>query len=197
MKKKQKNGNVIKILGQFKGNLEQVPPIYSAIKINGKKLYEYARKNQIIEIAPRKITIYNLNLINIDKKEKEITFEVECSKGTYIRSLCEDIAKKIGTVGYMKELRRLKVGDFTIEQAIKISEFATIEDELKKKIITIQDFFKENETISLNEIELSKFLNGVRIYRNLQNGIYKKFNKNSFFIGIGKVEENKLTRDIC
>lgn len=177
--------------------MEQVPPIYSAIKINGKKLYEYARKNQIIEIAPRKITIYNLNLINIDKKEKEITFEVECSKGTYIRSLCEDIAKKIGTVGYMKELRRLKVGDFTIEQAIKISEFATIEDELKKKIITIQDFFKENETISLNEIELSKFLNGVRIYRNLQNGIYKIFDKNSFFIGIGKVEENKLTRDIC
>ena len=87
--------NVKNILKSFIGEQEQIPPIYSAIKVKGKKLYEYARKGQTIDIPPRKIQIYNIELIEINKKEKEIAFEVSCSKGTYIRSLCEDIAKRI------------------------------------------------------------------------------------------------------
>lgn len=81
-------------LESFLGEQEQIPPIYSAIKVNGKKLYEYARKGQEVEIQPRKITIYDIQLLKIDKINCEIQFEVSCSKGTYIRSLCEDIAKK-------------------------------------------------------------------------------------------------------
>lgn len=86
------------VLNKFLGKQEQIPPIYSAIKVNGKKLYEYARKGQKIELQPRKIEIYFMNLIEINQEEKEIKFEIGCSKGTYIRSVCEDVAKKLGTV---------------------------------------------------------------------------------------------------
>lgn len=92
------NANVEKVLKTFLGKQMQIPPIYSAIKVKGKKLYEYARSGERIEIEPRKIEIYNIKLLGIDKKEKIIKFEVSCSKGTYIRSLCEDIAVKLNTV---------------------------------------------------------------------------------------------------
>lgn len=87
--------NVKKVLKSFLGEQQQTPPMYSAIKINGKKLYEYARKGQTIEIPPRKIKIYNIELNSINNQEKQIEFKVSCSKGTYIRSLCEDIAIRI------------------------------------------------------------------------------------------------------
>ena len=90
--------NIEKVLKTFIGKQEQIPPMYSAIKVKGKKLYEYARKGQKIEIEPRKIEIYNIKLLNIDIISKEIEFTVSCSKGTYIRSLCKDIAIKLGTV---------------------------------------------------------------------------------------------------
>jgi len=83
------------VLNKFLGKQEQIPPIYSAIKVNGKKLYEYARKGQTVKIKPRQIEIYSIELLSIDKKLKQIEFEVSCSKGTYIRSLCEDIGNKI------------------------------------------------------------------------------------------------------
>ncbi|MCF0125029.1 MAG: tRNA pseudouridine(55) synthase TruB [Clostridia bacterium] len=91
--------NTIKeILNTFLGKQKQTPPIYSAIKVNGKKLYEYARKGQTVEIKPREIEIYDIELLNIEKEKKQIKIKVSCSKGTYIRSLCEDIAIKLETV---------------------------------------------------------------------------------------------------
>lgn len=86
------------ILKSFIGKQIQTPPIYSAIKVNGKKLYEYARNGQEVEIPTRNITIHNMKLIELNEDVKQIKFEVHCSKGTYIRTLCEDIAKKLGTV---------------------------------------------------------------------------------------------------
>lgn len=83
------------VLNKFLGKQEQIPPIYSAIKVNGKKLYEYARKGQTVKIKPRQIEIYSIELLSIDKKLKQIELEVSCSKGTYIRSLCEDIGNKL------------------------------------------------------------------------------------------------------
>lgn len=83
------------VLNKFLGKQEQIPPIYSAIKVNGKKLYEYARKGQTVEIKPRQIEIYSIELLSINRKLKQIEFEVSCSKGTYIRSLCEDIGNKL------------------------------------------------------------------------------------------------------
>ena len=106
--------NITKVLQTFIGKQEQVPPIYSAIKVNGKKLYEYARKGQKVELQPRQIEIYEIKLIDYSAEKQQIKFEVYCGKGTYIRSLCEDIATKFGTVGYMKSLKRIQVGNFKI-----------------------------------------------------------------------------------
>ena len=177
-------------LKALEGEQEQVPPMYSAIKINGKKLYEYARKGEKVEIEPRKIEIYSLELININESNKQIEFRVSCSKGTYIRTLCENIAEKLGTVGYMKELKRTRVGEFKIEDAI------TIEELMKKQTcITIEEYFRQNKNINLNEKKLQLFLNGVQLTWPLPDGVYKVYN-NEHFIGIGTVKNNLLKRDI-
>ena len=110
----------MQVLKSFEGKQEQLPPIYSAIKKNGKKLYEYARTGEKVELEARQIEIYNIDLLEYE--EKNIKFTVSCSKGTYIRSLCEDIASKLNTVGYMKNLKRLQVGNFNIENAICIDQ---------------------------------------------------------------------------
>lgn len=98
--------NVKIILSTFLGKQEQIPPIYSAIKVNGKKLYEYARKGQEVKVEPRQIEIYAINLINIDKTNQTIEFKVHCSKGTYIRSLCEDIATRIRNGWFYEEFKK-------------------------------------------------------------------------------------------
>ena len=170
--------NIEEALKKFIGEQEQIPPIYSAIKVKGKKLYEYARNNQEVKIEPRKITIYEINLLKIDKSRKEIQFEVKCSKGTYIRSLCEDIAKAIGTVGYMKELERTEVGDFKLEQSI-----------------SIEDLFNNLENIELNKRKLQLFLNGVKLTVENEPGLYRIYS-NNIFIGIGIVKDQLLKRDI-
>ena len=100
------------VLDTFLGKQQQTPPIYSAIKVDGKKLYEYARSDKKVEIPVRDIEIYNIKLLNTIPSDNVFVFEVECSKGTYIRSLCDDIAEKLGTVGYMKELERVVVRRF-------------------------------------------------------------------------------------
>ena len=177
-------------LKALEGEQEQVPPMYSAIKVNGKKLYEYARKGEKVEIEPRKIEIYSLKLININEADKQIEFRVSCSKGTYIRTLCENIAEKLGTVGYMKELKRTQVGEFKIEDAITIEEL-----EQNQTCITIENYFRQNKNINLNEKKLQLFLNGVQLTWPLPDGMYKVYS-NENFIGIGTVKNNLLKRDI-
>lgn len=191
--------NIMNILKSFIGKQEQTPPIYSAIKVNGKKLYEYARKGQQIEIKPRQIEIYDINLISFSLEKKQIEFEAFCGKGTYIRSLCEDIAKKFETVGYMKELKRIQVGNFSIEDSITIEELEKkIEEKnyIKNKIITIEELFKENNNIILGNRKLELFLNGVKLTQKYKDDIYKIYNENKEFIGIGIVENGLLKRDI-
>ena len=209
---------VKEILKIFIGKQEQTPPIYSAIKVNGKKLYEYARKGQEVKLEPRQIEIYDIELLNINKAEKQINFKVQCSKGTYIRSLCEDIAEKLGTVGFMKELKRTVVGDFKIENAITVEELKEkIENEDYSCIISIEEIFKNNDRIDLRQQDYSKYVNGVKLElenckitesdmtlrnikaepkeSNLKDEVYRIYLDNKF-IGLGIVSENKLKRDL-
>lgn len=183
-----------KVLSSFIGKQKQIPPMYSAIKVNGKKLYEYARSGQTVEVKPREIEIYAITLQKLEKEKNEIKFKVSCSKGTYIRSLCEQIAEKLGTIGYMKELNRTKVGTFEIEKSITIEELEKKEIKLKEKVITMQELLKELPTITLEEKELQKFLNGVKIPINTKDGIYNIYETS--YIGTGIVKEKKLKRDI-
>ena len=184
--------NVEKALTKMLGKQQQIPPMYSAIKVNGKKLYEYARCGKNIEVQPRTIEIYNIELIGINTKEKQIKFIVSCSKGTYIRTLCEKIAENLKTIGYMKELKRIKVGKFSIEQAISTEQF---EKEPEKNIITIEKFFEDKKSIEISSKKLELFLNGVQLTYDLEDGIYKIY-ENQKFIGTGIIKEKLLKRDI-
>lgn len=193
-----KKENIEKIFEKFKGKQEQIPPIYSAIKVNGKKLYEYARKGQEVEIKPRKIEIYNIELLNIKEKHKQIEFQVSCSKGTYIRSLCEDIAQRLETVGYMLELKRIQVGNFNIKEAITIEQLENNIDNkefIEENFIQFEEIFKNKEKIELDDRKLRLFLNGVQLTIGKEDGTYKIYNNNKF-IGIGIVENKLLKRDI-
>ena len=193
-----KKENIEKIFEKIKGKQEQIPPIYSAIKVNGKKLYEYARKGQEVEIKPRKIEIYNIELLNIKEKQKQIEFQVSCSKGTYIRSLCEDIAQRLETVGYMLELKRIQVGNFNIKEAITIEQLENNIDNkefIEENFIQFEEIFENKEKIELDDRKLRLFLNGVQLTSDKKEGIYKIYNNNKF-IGIGIVENKLLKRDI-
>ena len=137
-------------LKTFLGESFQIPPMYSAIKVNGKKLYELARSGQKIEREPRKITITDIELLNFDKANNTIEYRVVCSKGTYIRVLCEDISKKLNTCGYMTSLRRTRVGDYTLEDS--------------GKFIPLEKIIPNSLKITLkSQTQLVKFLNGVKL----------------------------------
>ena len=187
---------VEEVLKSFIGKQKQVPPMYSAIKVNGKKLYEYAREGKNVELEPRNIEIYDIKLEKLDKEKEEIQFIVSCSKGTYIRSLCEDIAEKLGTVGYMKELQRTKVGEFKLEQAITIEQLEQNLDNIQNNIITMEVLLKNNEKIILTEKKLTLFLNGVMINIYNKDGIYQIYDVYNKYIGTGIIKSNKLKRDI-
>ena len=182
--------NVEKVLKSLIGKQEQIPPIYSAIKVNGKKLYEYARSGQNVDIEPRIIEIYNMELIKIENEE--ITYKVHCSKGTYIRTLCEQIAEKLDTVGYMKELKRIQVGEFKIENSLTIEQ---LENKVDKYYITIEKYFEHCPQIQLNTKKLQLFLNGVQLTHDLKDGIYRIYSEEKF-IGIGTIKDKLLKRDI-
>lgn len=187
--------NINQVLNSFIGEQQQVPPMYSAIKINGKKLYEYARKGKSIDVPARTITIYSMTLKKY--KENEIVFEVACSKGTYIRTLCVEIAERLGTIGHMKELNRKQVGQFNLENAITIDEVKQKEKVwIDTKIISIEQLFKEKEKIVLEENQETPFLNGVKINIQKMDDIYRIYTKDNKFIGIGIIESHKLKRDV-
>lgn len=181
------------VLKTFIGKQKQIPPMYSAIKINGKKAYEYARQGQAVQLEPRNIEIYSINLIKAE--DKEITFEVSCSKGTYIRTLCEDIAKKLGTIGYMKELTRTSINEFKLENAIAIEEVKENSLIVGEKLISIESIFMDKQKINLNDRKKELFLNGARLTFEKPNDIYRIYN-DSEFIGLGIIKDNLLKRDV-
>ena len=182
----------------FLGKQEQIPPIYSAIKVKGKKLYEYARKGQTVDIQPRQIEIYQMNLQKIVKEQRQIQFRVACSKGTYMRSLCEDIAEKLGTVGYMSALHRIQVGNFNVLDAVLLEDVEeNIEniEFMEQHFISLEKFFQDKLSICLDDRKLQLFLNGVRLTQKGEDGIYRIYH-NDLFVGIGMVEKQLLKRDI-
>ncbi len=185
------------ILNSFIGKQTQTPPMYSAIKVNGKKLYDYAREGKEVKVSVRNIEIYDLKLISVNGNQ--IKFTVKCSKGTYIRTLCEDIAKKMGTIGYMKELNRIQVGDFNIKNSIKINELKNNKNNikyLKNNIISIEELLKTKEKIILDKKNLKIFLNGVKIINDYGDGIYRVYDNNEKFIGTGINANKRLKRDV-
>ncbi|MBR3134792.1 MAG: tRNA pseudouridine(55) synthase TruB [Clostridia bacterium] len=177
------NQLIINTLNFFLGKSTQIPPMYSAIKVNGKKLYELARKGKTIERNPRTVFIHSIELISCNTAENEITFKVTCSKGTYIRTLCEDIAIKLGTCGYMKSLRRTRVGSFSIEDSNKFIELENIFTDIPK--INIEDYQElENGMHIPIPNEFHDYTGFINLYHN------------NSYIGIGISKNNYFKRFI-
>lgn len=142
----------------FRGEIEQLPPIYSAIKVNGKKLYEYARAGQEVKIEPRKVTIFELELVNFNQAAQQAEIKIVCSKGTYIRSIANDLGEKLGAFGHLIKLVRIKAGDFYIEDSIKLEDLNSPEIVLNKLIYPTE---KLNFAVyNLNEEQKKKISNG-------------------------------------
>lgn len=187
--------NAKKVVLSFLGDIMQVPPMYSALKKNGVRLYELARKGIEVEREARPVTIYSLE--NIDIKLPKITMDVCCSKGTYIRSLCYDIGEKLGVGAVMTSLERIQNGPFILEDAININDLTN--ELLQEHIISIDKALDSFDNFVIDNQKFSKLLiNGVevkdkRIYNDkniLQNKIYKVYDNNNKLLGLGKRHNN-------
>lgn len=132
-------------LAAFVGSYDQIPPMYSALKVNGKKLYELARQGISVERKPRKVTIESIRIndMNLNDSEKTVTFTVTCSKGTYIRTLCHDIGQQLGCGACMKKLTRTRVGSFSVDESLTLNQIAALalKGEVAEKIVSIDSLF--------------------------------------------------------
>ena len=182
------------ILKSFEGETEQTPPIYSALKLNGKKLYEYARKGistNDIEIPKRRIKISQISLIDFDEKSRKAKIIVYCSKGTYIRSIINDIGEKSGLGAVMSGLVRIKSDKFTIEEATKLDELNSYETIVNNLINPLNVLSYNN--IELSDAEYSKIIIGQTIdAKTADNGKIVLLSQKNQLISIGKVELNKI-----
>lgn len=158
------NTYIIGILNKLIGKTTQIPPMYSAVKKDGLKLYEYARMNIEVERVGREIEIFDLKLLNYDNETKCLDFEVTCSKGTYVRTLGESIAEALGTVGYLIELRRTKVGLFDVKDAIKVDDISY------DKGLSILEGLRSFEKVVVNDSLALDVKNGKKIVlKNVKN----------------------------
>lgn len=144
---------ILAAANSFVGDYMQVPPMYSALKVNGKKLYELAREGKEVERKPRLVQIFELAVCGMDKEQAEITMRVRCSKGTYIRTLCADIGEKLGCGGCMKSLARVQVGRFLAEDSLTLSRVEELmaNGQLSENIIPIEEMFSQYRRIILWE----------------------------------------------
>ena len=178
------------ILKKFTGKISQKPPIYSALKVNGKKLYEYAREGKEVEIKNREVEIFSNTLLDFNGKD-EFLIRTSVSKGTYIRSLAKDIGEALGSYGTLTELIRVRTGNFKIEDAVKVSDFENMSlDEIKDKILPMDLALDDFDKVEIPYSFCQRFLNGqfYKLKDNLEVKNYRVYSDNKF-LGIGEVRK--------
>jgi len=171
-----------KVLAEFRGDIMQIPPMYSAIKVNGKKLYDLARKGQTVERKPRPITISELKIIG--KADEDWIISVTCSKGTYIRTLCNDIGQKLGVGGCMSHLRRVRAGVFTSEMSHSLAE---IENNPERYLMPVDSLFAHYPK-QIVDSKQERFIRcGNSFSFSTDDGTYRFYNRNGDFLMLGEV----------
>ena len=178
------------VLPRFRGEILQVPPMYSALKVDGKKLYELARAGKEIERQPRPITIYELTLLGVS--EEGICLRVHCSKGTYIRTLCKDIGDALGCGGCMASLRRVQAGEYTEQEAVPLQELLETEDSARY-LRGVDTMFRTHPAITLTDKQEQRCRNGNSFSVTLPDGTYRAYSKNGEFLALSKAENGILS----
>lgn len=175
------------VLPEFTGEISQIPPMYSAIKVSGKKLYELARKGETVERKPRTVNISELSLVGDDGGD--FVLSVSCSKGTYIRTLCNDIGERLGCLACMSALRRTNAGPFDVRDAHTLSEIA---EDPERYIIPVDSLFSEHPAIELSAAQTAKLKYGNILNVSAKNGTYRVYGENGDFLALANISAGKL-----
>lgn len=182
--------DIEKVLPRFRGDILQVPPMYSALKVNGKKLYELARKGQEVERQPRPITVFELTNLGFDGTR--LSLRVKCSKGTYIRTLCQDIGEALGCGGCMEALRRVRAGEYGIEDAVPLEQL--LESETPEQYLRgLDTMFAHCPAVTLTANQEKRCRNGNPFSSPLPQGTYRAYSQSGEFLMLAKVEDGVMT----
>ncbi|MDO4517516.1 MAG: tRNA pseudouridine(55) synthase TruB [Bacillota bacterium] len=180
------------VLDQFRGPIQQIPPMYSAIKKDGKKLYELARRGQEVERQPRPVTIYELELVE-QVSPTEFTLRVLCSKGTYVRTLCHDIGQALGYGGTLSALRRTRSAGFTLDQAVTLEQVAAMEDPAAA-LLPVDTYFAAHPALQLKSGGAEKKIrNGNSLTMDGPDGTYRVYGRQGEFLALSKLNQGCLT----
>ena len=182
----------------FTGRIRQTPPMYSAVSVNGRRLYSLARQGIEVERPEREVTIYSLRVLSRDDVTGDYTLEVDCSSGTYIRTLADDIGRKLGCGAVLTSLRRVKANGFTGSSSITLEELekAALEGGLGDCVIPIDSLFKEYPVLTVSEAQSKRFSNGgflsVDKLRDCKgNGLYRVYSPEELFLGLGEMSDGE------
>ena len=178
------------VLESFRGEILQVPPMYSALKVNGQKLCDLARKGKEVERQPRPITIHELILLEVT--DNTLRLRVRCSKGTYIRTLCKDIGEALGCGGCMAELRRVSAGEYTIEEAVPLQVLLETEDP-GQYLRTVDTMFRNHPEVRLTPNQEKRCRNGNAFSVKLADGTYRAYSQSGEFLMLAKVEDSVMS----
>ena len=183
-------GQLEKVLERFRGEILQVPPMYSALKVGGQKLVDLARKGKTVERQPRPITIHELTLLGMEAEG--IRLRVRCSKGTYIRTLCKDIGEALGCGGCMAELRRVQAGEYTIEEAVPLQELLDSENP-EAYLRPVDSMFRNYPAVTLTEKQELRCRNGNSFTLGIADGTYRAYGRNGEFLMLAKVADGVMS----
>ena len=178
------------ILPQFRGKIQQIPPMYSALKINGQKLCDLARQGKEVERQPREIEIFELTCLEFSGQTARL--RVHCSKGTYIRTLCKDIGQALGCGGCMESLRRVQAGAYTIDEAVPLSELLETES-AEQYLRPVDSLFRGHSAVTLTEKQEQRCRNGNSFSISLEDGTYRVYGKNGDFLALSQVQSGVMS----
>ena len=179
-------------ISHFVGDIEQIPPMYSAIKVGGKKLYELARRGESIERSPRKITVSSIDVVGKDCGD--YILNITCSKGTYVRTLCNDIGERLGCGGCMSSLRRTRAGVFSVDDAHSIEDINTAASEgrLSDIILPVDTLFASFSKITVDDSTTNRLKTGNIIKTSVKDGDYSVYSSTGEFLLLGRAERGRL-----
>ena len=182
------------VLPNFRGDILQVPPMYSALKVNGQKLYDLARKGREVERQPRPITIHELTLLAFNGNEAKL--RVRCSKGTYIRTLCKDIGEALGCGGCMAELRRVQAGEYTLEGSVPLHDLLKISEageDVEHLLRPVDSMFASTPKLTLNQKQSRLVRNGNSFASDAEPGKYRVYSPEGEFLALCKCEDGVMS----